>query len=47
MRTLIMSALGSKADIRTEDDRQLGASGFRQSFSLADRKLFKPAGELV
>jgi hypothetical protein len=28
----------------TEDDRQLSASGFRQYFSLADRKLFKPAG---
>jgi hypothetical protein len=31
----------------TEDDRQLGASGFRKYFSLAVRKHFKPGGELV
>ena len=31
----------------TQDDRQFGASGFRQYSSLAVRKLFKPPSELI
>ena len=38
---------GVKRTSVTQDDRQFGASGFRQYSSLAVPKLFKPPSELI